>query len=90
MKNKDQEIKRLIRTYEDLYIACALNIPLGLMQVQDPTDHDRIISTSLANKIEGLRLEALEIRDKMYPKEKDIFRLPHQKDIKLKRKGGSE
>ena len=90
MKNKDQEINRLIRTYEYIYIACALNIPLGLMQVQDPTDHDRIISTSLANKIEGLRLEALEIRDKMYPKEKDIFRLPHLKDIKLKRKGGSE
>ena len=90
MSDKDQEIKRLIRTYEDLYIACALNIPLGLMQVQDPTDHDRIISTSLANKIEGLRLEALEIRDEMYPKEKDIFRLPHLKDIKLKRKGGSE
>ena len=90
MKNKDQEIKKLIRTYEDLYIACALNIPLGLMQVQDPTDRDRIISTSLANKIEGLRLEALEIRDKMYPKEKDVFRLPHLKDMKIKRKGGSE
>ena len=90
MKNKDQEIKRLIRTYEDLYIACALNVPLGLMQVQDPTDHDRVISTSLANKIEGLRLEAVEIRDKIYPKEKDIFRLPHLKDMKIKRKGGSE
>jgi len=90
MKNKNQEIKKLIRTYEDLYIACALNIPLGLMQVQDPTDHDRIISTSLANKIEGVRLEDLEIRDKMYPKEKDVFRLPHLKDMKIKRKGGSE
>ena len=90
MKNKDQEIKKLIRTYEDLYIACAVNIPLGLMQVQDPTDHDRIISTSLANKIEGLRLEALEIRDKMYPEEKDIFRLSHLKDMKIKRKGGSK
>tara|TARA_R100001510_G_scaffold22455_1_gene19662 strand:- start:342 stop:614 length:273 start_codon:yes stop_codon:yes gene_type:complete len=90
MKNKDQEIKKLIRTYEDLYIACAVNIPLELMQVQDPTDHDRIISTSLANKIKKLRLEALEIRDKMYPEEKDIFRLPHLKDMKIKRKGGSK
>jgi len=26
----------------------------------------------------------------MYPKEKDIFRLPHLKDMKIKRKGGSE
>ena len=90
MKNKDQEIKRLIRTYEDLYIACAVNIPLALTQVQDPTDHDIIISTSLAKKIEGLRLKALEIRDKMYPKEKDIFRLTTLKDMKIKRKGGSE
>ena len=90
MKNKDQEIKRLIRTYEDLYIACAVNIPLELMQVQDPTDHDRIISTSLAKKIEGLRLKALEIRDKMYPKEKDILRLTSLKDMKIKRKGGSD
>jgi hypothetical protein len=36
MKNKDQEIKKLIRTYEDLFIACAVNIPMELLMLRDP------------------------------------------------------
>ncbi len=90
MKNKDQEIKRLIRTYEDLFIACATNIPMELLMLRDPTDAKRTINTTLEKEIDKLRFRAVGLRDEIYPNEKDTFRLPRIKDIKRKSKGESE
>ena len=73
MKDKDKTMKHLIKTYEELFIKVATHVPLELLTLQDPTDGARTISTSLANEIDKLRSEAVELRDSLYPKDKSFF-----------------
>ena len=74
-QNKDQQVKKLINIYEDLFILCATNIPLDLLVLQDPSDQEKVLTTSLNDKIEKLKCDAIGLRDKIFTSEKDSFRL---------------
>ena len=86
--SKDQQVKKLIKIYEDLFILCATNISLELLLVQDPSDNEKVLTTSLDDKIEKLRCDAINLRDKIFTSDKDSFRLQKNNPKRKERNEG--